>query len=52
MDTYYIPGVNNLENFGQWTFAELKEVYQIEPDFVAKIKSEFDKMIDNAIGSK
>ncbi len=28
MDTYWVPGVNNLESFGRWAFAELTDVYQ------------------------
>jgi type III restriction enzyme len=48
METYWVPGVNNLGKYGNWAFAELTEVYQIEPDFEAKIKSEFDKIIMNA----
>ncbi|MGP1679328.1 MAG: BPTD_3080 family restriction endonuclease [Burkholderiales bacterium] len=46
MDTYWVPGVNNLGTHGRWAFAEFTEVYQIESDFEAKIKSEFDKMIE------
>ena len=46
MDTYWVPGVNNLGTQGRWAFAEFTEVYQIEADFEAKVKSEFDKMIE------
>ncbi len=35
--------------FGQWAFAELTEIYEIEQDFEAKIRSSFDTMIDSAI---
>ncbi|MBI5529320.1 MAG: DEAD/DEAH box helicase family protein [Deltaproteobacteria bacterium] len=45
METYWIPGVNNLGTFGRWTFSEFREVYQIEADFKAKIDREFDRMI-------
>lgn len=45
MDTYWIPGVNNLKEYGRWTFAEFKEVHKIESDFEAKIKEEFNKML-------
>jgi type III restriction enzyme len=31
MDTYWVPGVNNLGTYGRWAFAEFTEVYQIEP---------------------
>jgi type III restriction enzyme len=51
MDTYWIPGINNLKTFGRWAFAEFTEVYPIESEFKAKIESEFDKMIENAINS-
>ena len=49
MDTYWIPGVNNLGAYGRWTFAEFTEVYQIEADFKAKIASQFDRMIEKAL---
>jgi type III restriction enzyme len=45
MDTYWVPGVNNLKTYGRWAFAEFTEVYQIEADFAAKVKGEFDKML-------
>ena len=48
MDTYWVPGVNNLGTFGRWAFAEFTEVYQIEADFKAKVESEFNKMIETA----
>jgi len=45
MDTYWIPGVNNLKEYGRWAFAEFKEIHKIESDFEAKIKEEFNKML-------
>lgn len=45
MDTYWVPGVNNLGQYGRWAFSEFCEVYQIESDFTAKIEAEFKKMI-------
>ncbi len=50
MDTYWVPGVNNLGNYGRWAFAEFTEVYQIESDFETKVESEFNKMIQAATG--
>jgi type III restriction enzyme len=47
MDTYWIPGVNNLGTFGRWAFAEFREVYEFEPDLDAKIASEFNRVIDS-----
>ncbi len=46
MDTYWVPGVNHLEGYGRWAFAEFTEVYQIETDFEAKVEGEFARMID------
>jgi type III restriction enzyme len=46
MDTYWVPGVNNLAQYGRWAFAEFTEVYQIEADFEAKVESEFNKMLE------
>src|SRR6266403_3830379 len=47
MDTYWVPGVNNLGTYGRWAFAEFTDVYEIEADFKDKVKSEFNKMIDS-----
>jgi len=47
METYWVPGVNNLGRYGRWAFAELREVYRMEADFEAKVEAEFVKMIDS-----
>jgi type III restriction enzyme len=49
MDVYWVPGVNNLKQYGRWAFAEFTEVYQIESDFKAKVEFEFNKMIESTI---
>ena len=46
METYWVPGINNLGTYGRWAFAEFTEVYMIEADFESKVESEFNKMID------
>jgi len=33
METYWIPGVNHLGNYGRWAFTEFTEVYEIESAF-------------------
>ena len=30
METYWVPGVNNLRSYGRWAFAEFTGVYEIE----------------------
>jgi len=51
MDTYWVPGVNNLRSYGRWAFAEFTEVYRIESDFQAKIESTFGELIDSFASS-
>jgi type III restriction enzyme len=48
METYWVPGVNNLKQYGRWAFAEFTEIYQIETDFAAKVESQFNRMIAQA----
>lgn len=52
METYWVPGVNNLGNYGRWAFAEFTEVYQIEHDFKEKVEAEFDKMVNAMLEKK
>ena len=49
METYRVPGVNNLGTYGRWAFAEFTEVYQIESDFEKKVEDEFNKMIERRL---
>jgi type III restriction enzyme len=51
MDTYWIPGVNHLGTYGRWAFVELRDIYEMETDFAAKISSEVDRMISEAVSS-
>lgn len=37
MKTMWIPGVNNLGNFGHWVFAEFTDVFEIEAAFAALV---------------
>jgi type III restriction enzyme len=46
METYWVPGVNHLGTYGRWAFAEFTDVYQIEPDFEAKVERKFNQMIE------
>jgi len=49
MDTYWIPGVNHLQRYGRWAFAEFTEIYQIESDFAAKVRDAFEALIVSAV---
>ena len=33
METYWVPGVNNLHRYGRWAFAEFTDIYDIEAGF-------------------
>ena len=33
METYWVPGVNNLHGYGRWVFAEFTDIYDIEAGF-------------------
>ena len=46
MDSYWIPGVNNLKTRGRWAFAEFTDVFEIQEDFANKVETGFNKMID------
>jgi len=43
MDTYWIPGVNNLGAHGRWAFAEFTDIYAIE--------ASFDRMVRDALAA-
>jgi len=38
MENYWVPGVNNLEQYGRWAFLEFTEVYRIEEEFNRMLK--------------
>lgn len=46
MDTYWVPGVNNLGSYGRWAFAEFCDVYEMQADFEQKVEDQFKKMVD------
>ena len=48
METLWVPGVNNLGTHGRWAFAEFTEVFRLEADFAAKVRAQFEAMIDHA----
>jgi type III restriction enzyme len=46
METYWVPGVNNLGTYGRWAFAEFKDVYTIGSEFAEEVESAFHEMVD------
>lgn len=49
METYWVPGANNLGTYGRWAFAEFTDIYEMQEDFAKKVESEFNKMIDKVV---
>ena len=48
MDTYWVPGVNNLKAYGRWAFVEYTDMYEIQEDFEAEVEGRFNTMINDA----
>ena len=40
-----MPGVNNLQRYGRWAFAEFTDVFQMQDDFADKVEEAFEEMI-------
>ena len=51
METYWIPGVNNLGEYGRWAFAEFTDNYQIEAEFNSLISQTIAQPQDNGLPS-
>jgi len=49
METYWVPGVNHLRQYGRWAFAEFTDVYEMEEDFKTKVEEKFDTMIEQVL---
>jgi type III restriction enzyme len=45
MDTYWVPGVNNLGTYGRWAFVEFTDNYLMDSEFKAKIQEQFEAMV-------
>ncbi len=47
MDAYWVPGVNNLGQYGRWAFAEFTDLFEIQTDFAEKVEQKFNEMIES-----
>lgn len=47
METYWVPGVNNLGGFGRWAFTEFTKVFEMEAEFAERIDAEFRRLMDS-----
>ena len=39
MDTFWVPGVNNLGTHGRWAFVELRDVFDMQEEFARLVQS-------------
>ena len=46
MDTSWVPGVNQLQAYGRWAFAEFCDVHSMEAEFGARVEKEFHQLIE------
>jgi len=44
METYWVPGVNNLGSHGRWAFLELTDVYLIQSEFATRVELELNRI--------
>ncbi len=51
METYWVPGVNNLGTYGRWAFQELTELYEIEREFEKRVAEAVEGMIAKVAGA-
>lgn len=49
IETYWVPGVNNLGAHGRWAFAEFADMYVMESEFKAQIAARFNKMVGDVL---
>jgi type III restriction enzyme len=45
METYWVPGANNLGTYCRWAFAEFIDAYKMQSDFAAKVEGAFHEMM-------
>ena len=48
METYWVPGVNNLGTYGRWAFVEFKNVWTMKSEFEELIAGWFDELLEDA----
>lgn len=46
MEIYWVPGVNNLKQYGRWAFVEFGDVWALQQDLAAKIEAQFNGIVD------
>ena len=44
-ETYWVPGINQLGEYGRWAFSEFRDADTMQADFGAKLQAELDGQI-------
>ncbi|HCF58171.1 MAG TPA: restriction endonuclease, partial [Myxococcales bacterium] len=51
METYWVPGVNQLGTHGRWAFTELTSIFEIESDLKAVLAKKLDEALAKVIST-
>lgn len=52
METYWVPGVNNLKTYGRWDFVQLTDLYSMQDDFGQAAATTIKRILDVAIDKR
>lgn len=52
METFWVPGVNNLKTFGRWAFVQLTDLWDMEQDFGSAVASGMERAFTQAIDER
>ena len=52
MENYWVPGVNRHGGYGRWSFAEFRDVLELESDLTTVIEERFDHVVRVATGDR
>jgi type III restriction enzyme len=52
METYWVPGVNNLKKYGRWAFKELTDYYGMSDDFEKKIEALLEEAMEGSVAEE
>ena len=46
-EIYWVPGVNRLQSYGRWAFAEFTKVESLQEDFEDAVEAAFQSMLND-----
>ena len=51
IETYWVPGVNNLKSYGRWAFAQFEDVHLMNAEFKEKVEGFFEEMVQRTLSN-